>query len=47
MDLDDLIINHVKAIARKFDEMQLHEKYRPEHELGTLLYAHATTPNVC
>lgn len=33
-DLDDLIINHVKAIARKFDEMQLHEKYRAEHELG-------------
>jgi transcription elongation factor SPT6 len=37
MDLDDLIINHVKATARKFDEMQLHEKYRPEHELGELL----------
>jgi transcription elongation factor SPT6 len=34
MDLDDLIINHVKAMARKFDEMQFHEKYRPEHELG-------------
>jgi transcription elongation factor SPT6 len=34
MDLDDLIINHVKATARKFDEMQQHEKYRPEHELG-------------
>lgn len=34
MDLDDLIINHVKATARKFDEMQMHEKYRPEHELG-------------
>lgn len=33
-DLDDLIINHVKAIARKFDEMQMHEKYRPEDELG-------------
>ncbi len=33
-DLDDLIINHVKAIARKLDEMQLHEKYRAEHELG-------------
>ena len=33
-DLDELIINHVKAIARKFDEMQLNEKYRPEEELG-------------
>ena len=35
-DLDDLIINHVKAMARKFDEMQMHEKYRPEDELGEL-----------
>jgi len=34
-DLDELIINHVKAMARKFDEMQLHEKYRREDELGT------------
>ena len=33
-DLDDLIINHVKAIARKFDEMQMHDKFRQEHELG-------------
>lgn len=33
-DLDDLIINHVKATARKFDELQMHEKYRPEDELG-------------
>lgn len=33
-DLDELIINHVKAIARKFEEMQNHEKYRPEDELG-------------
>ncbi|ORY28271.1 SH2 domain-domain-containing protein [Naematelia encephala] len=36
-DLDDLIINHVKAISRKFDEMQLHEKYRPEDELEAYL----------
>jgi transcription elongation factor SPT6 len=33
-DLDELIINHVKATARKFDELQMHEKYRPEDELG-------------
>jgi transcription elongation factor SPT6 len=33
-DLDELIINHVKAMARKFDEMQMHEKYRAEDELG-------------
>ncbi|TYJ56714.1 transcription elongation factor SPT6 [Cryptococcus floricola] len=36
-DLDDLIINHVKATARKFDEMQMHEKYKPEHELDAFL----------
>ena len=35
-DLDELIINHVKATARKLDEVQLHEKYRPEDELGAL-----------
>lgn len=34
MDLDDLIINHVKAMARKFDEMIVHEKYRPEQDMG-------------
>jgi transcription elongation factor SPT6 len=33
-DIDELIINHVKAMARKVDEMVVHEKYRPEHELG-------------
>jgi transcription elongation factor SPT6 len=33
-DVDELIINHVKAMARKVDEMVVHEKYRPEHELG-------------
>lgn len=42
-DLDELIINHVKAIARKFDEMQMHEKYRPEHELGKCLLILAWT----
>ncbi|KAL7424162.1 Transcription elongation factor spt6 [Cryptotrichosporon argae] len=36
-DLDDLIVNHVKALASKFDEIQLHEKYRPEHELESYL----------
>jgi transcription elongation factor SPT6 len=34
MDLDDLIINHVKAMARKFEEMIVHEKYRPEQDMG-------------
>ncbi|WVF72010.1 transcription elongation factor SPT6 [Kwoniella sp. CBS 6097] len=36
-DLDELIINHVKAIARKLDEMQMHEKYKPEDELEAYL----------
>ncbi|WVR05399.1 transcription elongation factor SPT6 [Kwoniella sp. DSM 27419] len=36
-DLDELIINHVKAMARKIDEMQMHEKYKPEDELEAYL----------
>lgn len=27
-DLDDLIVNHVKAMAKKVDEMMVHEKYQ-------------------
>ena len=27
-DLDELIVNHVKAMAKKVDEMMLHEKYK-------------------
>jgi transcription elongation factor SPT6 len=27
-DLDELIVNHVKAMAKKVDEMKLHEKYQ-------------------
>lgn len=38
-DLDELIINHVKAIARKFDEVQMHDKYKPETELGEFIRA--------
>lgn len=36
-DLDDLIINHVKAIVRKFDEVQMHEKFKNEGELESFL----------
>ncbi|OCF71672.1 transcription elongation factor SPT6 [Kwoniella mangroviensis CBS 8886] len=36
-DLDELIINHVKAMARKLDELQLHEKYKPEDDLEAYL----------
>ncbi|WWC60952.1 transcription elongation factor SPT6 [Kwoniella dejecticola CBS 10117] len=36
-DLDELIINHVKAIARKLDEIQSHEKYKAEDDLEAYL----------
>ncbi len=36
-DLDELIVNHVKAMAKKVDEMMLHEKYQngTKAETGT------------
>ena len=38
-DLDELIVNHVKAMAKKVDEMMLHEKYQngSKAETGKLL----------
>ncbi|WVW82891.1 transcription elongation factor SPT6 [Kwoniella bestiolae CBS 10118] len=36
-DLDELIINHVKAMARKIDEIQMHEKYKAEDDLEAYL----------
>ena len=47
-DLDDLIVNHVKSIARKIDEMTLHEKYQSgsKAETGEFLdieYEHLLT----
>lgn len=40
-DLDELIVNHVKAMAKKVDEMMLHEKYQnlSRPEVGT--YSHS------
>ena len=37
-DLDDLIVNHVKAMAKKVDELTLHEKYQDgsKEETGKL-----------
>jgi hypothetical protein len=36
-DLDELIVSHVRAMARKVDEMMMHDKYKGnEAELGTL-----------
>lgn len=34
-DLDELIVNHVRAMAKKVDEMMLHEKYRGDTKAGT------------
>lgn len=34
-DLDDLIVNHVKAMAKKVDEMTLHEKYHGSNKTET------------
>lgn len=33
-DLDDLIVNHVKAIAEKVEALTHHEKYRKEDQIG-------------
>lgn len=37
-DLDDLIVNHVQAMARKVEELMAHEKFKhgPEDELREL-----------
>lgn len=34
-DLDELIVNHVRAMAKKVDEITLHDKYRNESKNGT------------
>ena len=34
-DLDELIVNHVKAMAKKVDEMMLHEKYQNSSKADT------------
>ena len=38
-DLDELIVNHVKAMAKKVDEMMLHEKYQnlSKAEVGKIM----------
>ncbi len=39
-DLDELIVNHVKAMARKVEELMAHDKYKHEQpaQLGTQLW---------
>ncbi|KAK4686395.1 transcription elongation factor SPT6, partial [Tremellales sp. Uapishka_1] len=36
-DLDELIINHVAAMAKKLDELAQHDKYKSENELESYL----------
>ena len=31
-DLDELIVNHVQAMARKVEELMMHEKFKPGTE---------------
>ena len=46
-DLDELIVNHVKAMARKVDEMMLHEKFQngTKADTGTSLSPIASNAN--
>jgi len=39
-DLDELIVNHVKAMARKVEELMAHDKYKAETpaQLGASTY---------
>lgn len=38
-DLDELIVNHVKAMAKKVDEMMLHEKYQNGSKAETGMFS--------
>jgi transcription elongation factor SPT6 len=46
-DLDDLIVNHVKAMAKKVEEMMANEKYQEgsKSETGMLPFFQPTLPN--
>ena len=39
-DLDEMIVNHVQAMARKVEELMMHEKFKPgpEEELREFGY---------
>ena len=39
-DLDELIVNHIQAMARRVEELMAHEKFKhgPEDDLRTLLH---------
>lgn len=45
-DLDELIVNHVKAMAKKVDEMMLHEKYQNLSKADTGKQLHLSPPHI-
>jgi transcription elongation factor SPT6 len=45
-DLDDLIVNHVKAMARKVEEMMLHEKYQSGSKADTGSFSYFSPPQI-
>ena len=45
-DLDELIVNHVKAMAKKVDEMMLHEKYQNLSKADTGKQRHSSPPHI-
>ena len=42
-DLDELIVNHVQAMARKVEELMMHEKFKPGTEDDLRAYDHRLT----
>ena len=48
-DLDELIVNHVQAMARKVEELMLHEKYKPgtEDDLRKSLLPYKSIDSKC
>jgi len=55
-DLDELIVNHVKAMARKVEELMVHEKYqkgslseirKPPTFLLLIIYYSGSGPSLC
>ena len=47
-ELDELIIMHIREIAKKFDEIERHEKFKPEDELGesSLILSYNIQPDI-
>lgn len=47
-DLDELIVNYVKAMARKVEELMNHDKYKAQtpEQLGMLLFSCDVLANI-